>query len=150
MQAQHLAEAGGGGRRIEPARRRQLRGRRDQPAHDHRDDEVAAAVAGRSEDAVQADRPQGSQRRGDMPVRQRAPDRHRLPLGGDDLAAFQQGAKALDQFLRPIGQVRQGPLLDLAVLAKGLPQQDRGRRAAATSIYMARIMPHLNRNASGL
>ena len=65
-----------------------------------------------------------------MPVRQRAADRHRLPLGGDHLAALEQGAKAFDEVLRPIGQVRQGPFLDLAVLAIGLSQQDRGRRVA--------------------
>src|SRR5208337_963858 len=43
---------------------------------------------------------------------------------------LQQGPEAFDQLLRPIGQIRQGPLLDLAVLAIGLPQQDRGRRFA--------------------
>jgi hypothetical protein len=36
-------------------------------------------------------------------------------------------AESFDQLLRPIGQVRQGSLLDLAVLAIGLAQQDGGR-----------------------
>jgi hypothetical protein len=156
LQTQRLAEAGGGGRRIEPARGRELRGRRDQPADDHGDDEVAAALVGRPEDAVQADRPQGSQRRGDVPVRQRAEDRHRLPLGGDDLAALEQGAKALDELLRPIGEVGQGPLLDLAVLAIGFPQQDGGRRVAVgdgldiLSTYMATIMRAIRAKARQL
>src|SRR5579859_2267074 len=63
-----------------------------------------------------------------MAVRQGASDRHRVSLGGDRRAALQQGAKALDQLLRPVGQVGKRPLLDLAVLTEGLPQQDGGRR----------------------
>ena len=65
-----------------------------------------------------------------MSVRQRAVDRHRPLLGGDDLAALEQGAESFDQILRPIGQIGQGPFLDLAVFAIGLPQQDGGQRVA--------------------
>ena len=43
---------------------------------------------------------------------------------GDDGAAFEQCLEAGDPLVRPIGEVQQGALLDLARLAIALAQQD--------------------------
>jgi hypothetical protein len=43
---------------------------------------------------------------------------------GDDGAAFQQHLEAGDPLARPVGQVQQGALLDLAALAVALAQQN--------------------------
>ena len=50
--------------------------------------------------------------------------------GGDDGAALEHGAQALDVGGGPVGQVAQGALTDLAVLAVGFAQQDGGGRGA--------------------
>src|ERR1700739_2189951 len=46
------------------------------------------------------------------------------------LAALEQGAQSFDDLGRPIGQVGNGALLDLAGVAIALAQQDRGRRVS--------------------
>jgi hypothetical protein len=135
-QPQHGAQAGGGGLRVQGSRRGQLRGRRHHTRRDHRDDQVAAAVAGRPEQAIQTDGAQGAEHRRHMPVRQRALHRERGPVLsdispgpvlGDHRAALEQCPEALDQRRRPVGQVAQGALADLAALAPGFAQQDRWR-----------------------
>src|SRR3954465_3594819 len=61
-----------------------------------------------------------------MTVRQRAMDRQ--PLAGHRMPALEQNAQAFDQLGRPVREVEQGALLDLAVLAVALAQQHRGWR----------------------
>src|ERR1700749_2602150 len=65
-----------------------------------------------------------------MAMRQCADDLQRLGARRHNHAALEQGAQSLDPLARPIGQVQQGPLLDLAILAVGLAQQDGRRRIA--------------------
>jgi hypothetical protein len=71
-----------------------------------------------------------------MPVRQRAADAD--PVGGHRDTALQQGAKALHQSGRPIGNVGLRALFDPALLAIALAQQDGGGepRLGTDSIYM--------------
>ena len=57
-----------------------------------------------------------------------AGDGEGVVLGGDDGAAFEHAAQALDVGGGPVGQVAQGALTDLAVLAVGFAQQDGGGR----------------------
>ena len=73
-QAEHRAQAGGGGGRIERLGGRQLRGRGEDPADDQRHDQIAAAVALGAEQAVETDLAQRAEHGGDMAVRQRAGD----------------------------------------------------------------------------
>ncbi len=129
-QAERDAQAGGGGRRIERLGRGQLRDRADQAYDDHGDDEIAAAIAGRSQHPVEADPAQRAERRRDVAVRQR-------PFDGDgglarrpDGAALEQRPQSLDPLTRPVAEVEQGPLLDLVTLAIALAQEDGRRRAA--------------------
>src|SRR5205823_8012450 len=66
----------------------------------------------------------------DMTKRQRADDGNGILVLGNDGAAFEQCLEAGDPLLRPVGEVQQRALLDLASLAVALAQQDgRGRVA---------------------
>src|SRR6202022_449067 len=65
-----------------------------------------------------------------MAVRQRAAHDDAFLIGRRHLAALQQGAQPFDDLGRPIGQVGDGALLDLAGVAIALAQQDRGRRVS--------------------
>ena len=123
-----LAEAEGGGERVEHAGGGELGSRRDQPRHNHRDDEVAAAVAGRPEQTIETDVAQRAEHGRHMPVRQRAAHHDGLLIGRRDLSPLEQRAQAFDNVGRPTGQVGDGALLDLAAVPIALPQQDGRRR----------------------
>lgn len=83
-----------------------------------------------TEQAVEAAPAQRAEHRGDVTVRQRAGHAQGLLVGRDHGATFEQGAQSFDQLAWPGAQVEQRALPDLAAVAVGLPQQDRGRRAA--------------------
>jgi hypothetical protein len=122
------AEAGRGGVGGKVACGGELGGGRDQAAGDQRDRERCQALVGRpAEQPVEADRPDRAQHCRGVAVRQGAADAD--AVRGDSDAAFQEGAKALDQRGRPRRQIGQGALSDPALLAKALAQQDGGRRA---------------------
>ena len=102
-QAQDLAQAGGRRHRVQPFRRRQLRGRRDDPADDHRHDQIAWPIGLRSQQPVEADLADHAQHRCDMAMRQCADDLERLGARRHNHAALEQGAQSLDTLARPIG-----------------------------------------------
>jgi hypothetical protein len=94
-------------------------------AADHQgQDEVAAAVAVRAEQPVEADLARCAEGRVDMTMRQRADDGNGIPVLGNDGAAFEQCLEPGDPLVRPVGEVQQGALLDLSRLAIALAQQD--------------------------
>ena len=82
-ETEHAAEAGGGGHRVERLGGGELGERRDQPRHDHGDDQIAAAIAGGTEQAVEPDPAQRAEHGRDMAVRQR-------PFDGDGVLAGRQ------------------------------------------------------------
>jgi hypothetical protein len=127
-EAEHVAQARCRGERIEHAGGGQLGGRRNEPRYDHGDDEITATIAGRPEHTVETDVAQRAQHRRDMAVRQRATHDDGLVIGRRHLAALEQRAQPFDDLGRPIGQVGDSVLLDLAAVAIALAQQDRGRR----------------------
>ena len=103
--------------------------RREHPADDEGEDEVAAAVAGGTDEPVEPDLAGGAEGGGDMAVRQRAHDADRRPVARQTTPPFSSALKpAIAR--RPVGQIEEGALLDLAGLAIALAQQDRGRRIA--------------------
>jgi len=67
-QAEHAAEAGGGGGRIERLGGGELRHRCYQASHDHRHDQIATAIAGRPEQLVEPDAAQRTEHGRDVPV----------------------------------------------------------------------------------
>src|SRR5712671_2557821 len=132
-----LAKAGG--RRV--GRQRpgggKLGTRIEDAANHEGQDEVAAAIArgrrrGRlgAEQPIEADLARRAERRLDMTMRQRADDGNGFLVLGNDGAAFEQRLEAGDPLVRPVGEVQQRALLDLASLAVALAQQDGRRRVA--------------------
>src|SRR6202521_6092970 len=90
----------------------------------------AGAVALWAEQPIEADLARGAEGRVDMTMRQRADDGNGIPVLGNDGAAFEQCLEPGDPLVRPVGEVQQGTLLDLAGLAIALAQQNgRGRVA---------------------
>ena len=124
---EHFAEARCGGRRRKRTRDRELGGGIEDAADQQGKNEIATAVAISAENTIEADPSRGAQRRGDVAVRQAADDREGVALGGYHRAAFEHAAQPLDVGGRPVGEVAQRALTDLAVLAIALAQQD-GRR----------------------
>ena len=123
-----VRQAGGGRGGGERARGGELGGGIEDAADEQGQDEVAAAVAVGAEDPVEADLARGAEGGGDMAMRQRADDGEGFALRGDDGAAFEHAAQALDMRRGPVGEVAEGALPDLAVFAIALAQQDgRGR-----------------------
>src|ERR1700738_1258086 len=125
-----LAKAGGRGiRRQRPGGGKLGPGIED--AADYQgQDEVAAAVAVRAEQPIEADLARGGEGRVDMTMRQRADDGKGILVLGNNGAAFEQCLEAGDPLVRPVGEVQERALLDLASLAVALAQQDgRGRVA---------------------
>jgi hypothetical protein len=58
-----------------------------------------------------------------MTMRQRADDGNGIPVLGNDGAAFEQCLEPGDPLVRPVGEVQERALLDLAGLAVALAQQ---------------------------
>ena len=71
---------------------------------------------------------QGAEYGRDMAVRQGAAHHDGLLAGRRDFPALEQRAQPFDDLGRPIGQVGDRALLDLAAVPIALPQQDGGRR----------------------
>ena len=125
-----LAKAGSRGVRRQRPGGGKLGAGIEDAADDQGQDEVAAAVAVRAEQPIEADLARGAKRRVDMTMRQRADNGDGILVLGDNGAAFQQCLEAGDPLVRPVGEVQQGALLDLASLAVAFAQQDgRGRIA---------------------
>ena len=97
-------------------------------ANQHGQDEVAATIAVWAEDAAEPDLADGAKRGGDVAVRQAAGDGEGVLPGGDDRAALEHAAQALDVGRGPVGQVAQGALTDLALVAVALAQENGGWR----------------------
>jgi hypothetical protein len=66
---EHLAKAGGRGERIEHAGSGKLGSRRNQPRHNHRNDEITTAIASESEQTIKTDVTQSAEHGRDMPMR---------------------------------------------------------------------------------
>ena len=66
----------------------------------------------------------GAECGGDVAVRQGPCDGEGIVLGGDDGAALEHTAQAFDVRGRPIGEIAQGALTDLAVLSVALAQEN--------------------------
>jgi hypothetical protein len=129
-QTELLAQAGAGGIGRQRAGGGELGAGIDNTVDDESQDEITAAVACGAEQAIKANLARRAERRSDMPMRQRTDNDDALLVLGDDGAAFEQHLETGNPLARPVGQVEQGALFDLAALAVALAQQDgRGRVA---------------------
>jgi hypothetical protein len=120
-----LAEAGGRSVRRQRAGGGKL-GAGIEDAADHQGQgEVAAAVAIWAEQPIEADLARCAEGSVDMTMRQRADNGDGILVLGNDGAAFEQRLEAGDPLVRPVGEVQERALFDLASLAVALAQQDR-------------------------
>ena len=129
-QAEHGAERVGGGRLAELARRRQLGGRRDDPRHDHGQDQLGPPFRPLRQGLVEPEPTRRPERGGDVAVRQRARDLEARGGARRQGLAGERPAQAVDLRLRPVRDVGERARPDLAALAIALAQQDGRRRIA--------------------
>ena len=101
-------------------------GSRD-PANHKREYEVAAAIAVRAKDTIEADLAGGAEGGGGVTVRQGSYHGEGVPLGRDDGASLEHAAQPFDAGNRPIREVAQRALTHLAPLTVALAQQNGGR-----------------------
>jgi hypothetical protein len=134
-ETERFAEAGGRGGGRECPCRGQLRDRIEDAADEHRQDKVAASIAVGAEDALEADLAGGRDGRCDVAVWQAADDGESIAPGGDDSAPFEHTAQAFDMGSGPVGEVAEGALTKLAVLAVSLAQEDGRRRIPVRDGY---------------
>jgi hypothetical protein len=106
----------------------------DQAARHERRREVPHPRRAPVEDARQPERAEHPEDRGDMAVGQAAADGERLARGQEALAR-EPGPDELDEWLGQVGQVGQGLLLDLAVLAVRVAEQRARVLAAALAAH---------------
>ena len=127
---EHLAQARGGGGARQRTSGGKLGGWIEDPAKQQGEDKVTATIAIGTEDTVETDLACHAQSCGDVAVWQAPCDGERVLAGGDDGAAPENAAQAFDVSDRPVGQIAQGSLADLAVLPVALAQQYGGRRTS--------------------
>ena len=89
-------------------------------ADEHRQDEVAAAVAIRAEDVLEADLARHAEGGGDVAMGQAAGDGEGILLGGNDRPALEHPAQAFDMSGRPVGEVAERAFAHLALVAIAL------------------------------
>ena len=92
------------------------------PGDDHGDDEIALPTGRTSDEGVQAELLEGAEDGGDMAVRVAA-QAGEGGLGIDQGFAFESSADEIDDVDGEVGDVAEGFMLDLAVLAEGSAQQ---------------------------
>src|SRR5215469_10472731 len=119
---------------VELPRRREFGGGIDQSRHDQGQRQQARARRARRhqrgglDPRVEAEAAGHAEHRGEVAMRQRAQDFE--TAGRQQLLVAQYRTQRRDFLGLPFGQVGEGAVLDLAILAKSLTQQDGGGRAA--------------------
>ena len=128
LEAQHGAERVARRGRVEGTGGGQLGRRLEHPRHDQRQGQLAPALAAARQQPVQSDPPRRAERREHMAVGQRAQDLQPLTRRHQRIPT-QHCAQQRDPLSRPVGQILQGPVPDLAAITPALPQQNGGPRA---------------------
>ena len=98
---------------------------------------------------MEAETPEGTEDGGDVAVREAAQDGEQFAGGPESDAALEKDTQAIDEVIRPLGEVGDGTFFDLAVLPEGLTEEDgRGRVAVGDGVDVhghpsARRVEHL-------
>jgi hypothetical protein len=119
-ETERFAEAAGRGGRGERPGGGELGDRVEDAPDQQGEDQVAAAVAVRPEDAVEADLARRAEGGRDVAVRQAAGNGNGVMLGGDDGTALEHTTQAFDVSRGPVGEVAEGAFADLAFVAVAL------------------------------
>ena len=129
VQIQHVGQRIAQGVGVQGASGGELGSGTEDAREDQSEGQIARARTA-TEQAIEADRASEAAYGGDVAVGLGAHDVERIVEGGDGEAALEQDAQTFDDMCGPLGEVGEGALLDLAVLAVGLAEQD-GRRGRA-------------------
>src|SRR5215210_2613696 len=129
-QTQELTEAVAEGIGIKGAGRGQFGGGIEYTRDDHGHDEIALAARSIAQQAVKTELVKRTNGGSHMAVRLGAKNLKGLGGSGGDGGAFQNTAQGYDLFRRPVGEIGDGAVADLAVLAEGFPKEHGGRRIA--------------------
>jgi hypothetical protein len=97
---------------------------------DHRHAEITRTAGRRVKDGVQTELAEGADHSSDMAVGKRPQDLERVGWRGNGGSAFENLAQRGDLLGRPVGDIGESAVVNFAVFAEGLAQQDGGRRAA--------------------
>ena len=119
---EQLAQSGHGAVRSQPPGGGQLRARVDDAGDDESEDEVAKATGAAGDEGVQPELLEGAEDGGDVAVGQAADTPEHL-LGVDERLALERATNQLDDGVGQMGDVAEGLVLDLAVLAEGASQE---------------------------
>ena len=111
-QLEQGGEAAGGGFGREAPRGGELRGRRDHTGNDGRERQAAHAAGGTVQDAFEPDPACRAEYGGDVAMVEGAFDPQQLGEIADGDATLEDGAKALDDMRRELGQIGDGLLTD--------------------------------------
>jgi len=123
-QPQHLAQRMTGGGGIQHPRGSQLGRRVEQAGDDQRECQITSALRrATGQQGIEFDAACGGEGGEDVAMGKRSDDLNSIG-GGKQLLAAQHGAQLLDAFGRPVGEILEGSLLGLAVLAVAFAQQD--------------------------
>jgi hypothetical protein len=116
--------------------------------HDHGHDQIEFAAGMFVDESVELQLAEGAEDRGNVAMRTGADDvESSRKRRADGSGAFQDGAESLDLGGRPMREVGEGAVLDLAVAAKGLAEEDSGRGVAVGDVgdVHAYILSLMNR-----
>ena len=122
LQPQDLAEGGDSALRVQGASGGQFGAGVDDAGDNHGDDEIAPATGRTSDEGMQAELLEGAEDGGDMAVGV-ATQAGEGGLGIDQGFAFESSADKIDDVVGEVGDVAEGFMLDLAVVAEGSAQQ---------------------------
>lgn len=125
--AEGFAQRMAGGVDVEHPRGCQLGRRVEQPGDDERQRQVTTALRGSAGQQVgEADASGGGEGGKNVTMRQRAADFEAMLADRDERVAAQSGTQGVDALDRQLREVGKGAVLDLAILAVGFAQQERG------------------------
>jgi hypothetical protein len=115
---------------------------------DHGDDGIALPAGMLVDELVELQTVQGAKDSGDVAVRARADDVEGLrKRGAQGSGAFQNGAEGVELGRRPIREIGEGAVADLAVETEGLAEEDGGRGVAigdSGDVHAYYISQHYN------
>ncbi len=125
-----LAQSAVQGFRVESASGGEFGGGVEKAGHDHGQDEIPLAARALVNQGVELELAQRAENGGNMAVGAGASDFESIGPRGGGRSTLQDLAQSLDAIRRPVRKVGESAILDLAVEAKRLPEED-GRRGLA-------------------
>ena len=107
---------------LQPAEVREFGARRDDPQHNHGDDQLCFATRFGGNESIESDFSQRAKDGSDMSMREATNDIEVVVFGGEWFTG-EPFSDDLDQIVGQIGEVSDGEMFDLSVFAEGMSQE---------------------------